>query len=281
MAARIIPAWAGNTRLASATDAGACIGSSPHGRGTRLCSGFSGPALVAPRIIPAWAGNTAVGNQTGGSSPHEAGEHIVFSVIPVTDHPRMGGEHGTGRLIAAIVDGRIIPAWAGNTHQVGLAAAPADHPRMGGEPIGHRAGAARGSSPHGRGTRFEAEALSKRGCGSSPHGRGTRRMMVPLMGNHPRRWNNSRPGRHRALADHPRMGGEHSSHNYLFYMNLPKHRWTTGKMAKFCGAVKRRHSVAPETQKQRASIRQSPPAFDDCDPKLRNHSLGLSEHPKP
>ena len=91
---RIIPAWAGNTRIVpfgslARTDHPrvggehadaryhhfADIGSSPRGRGTRL---VYGQHPQQPRIIPAWAGNTIVGSAI---------------TLPISDHPRVGGEH--------------------------------------------------------------------------------------------------------------------------------------------------------------------------------------------
>ena len=137
---RIIPAWAGNTRTASASSSGPSdhprmggehrgqtrsithhVGSSPHGRGT-LHTGCR--PLHSVRIIPAWAGNTTTAPDSRPGHP---------------DHPRMGGEHssciptqqgqngssphgrGTQRREPAVfgID-RIIPAWAGNTSVTGM-----------------------------------------------------------------------------------------------------------------------------------------------------------------
>ena len=130
-------------------------GSSPHGRGTPGCAQFR---TGAGGIIPAWAGSTWLLGLLGS---------------PRGDHPRMGGEHGSGPVVGAASLGssphgrgaplwgaarlhspRIIPAWAGSTH--GRARdrhRKPDHPRMGGEHPHRKTGlpAKSGSSPHGRG----------------------------------------------------------------------------------------------------------------------------------
>ena len=134
-AARVIPAWAGNTGLRVGvigletghprvggehgpqrpTD-DPHLGSSPRGRGTR-CSILPVPTIH--RVIPAWAGNTRA---------------TVRPVMIEPGHPRVGGEHissvmsslfmpgssprGRGTHVAKLAElrpRRVIPAWAGNT----------------------------------------------------------------------------------------------------------------------------------------------------------------------
>ena len=151
---RLIPAWAGKT-------AGACrtwlplgahprvggenglllrgvdkaTGSSPRGRGKRLCERLREEMA---RLIPAWAGKTPTGRQsTGGPGAH----------------PRVGGENDARRVALAFVPGSsprgrgkpagpsrpaskpgLIPAWAGKTQRYVLGAdEDAAHPRVGGE----------------------------------------------------------------------------------------------------------------------------------------------------
>ena len=151
---RIIPAWAGNTRVRKPTISRSpdhprvggehngghlkkslSAGSSPRGRGTLEIHQF---VFEFVRIIPAWAGNTDT-------------EHLVSGTV--SDHPRVGGEHeiptpvdtsyigssprGRGtRVDRDQLDqgNRIIPAWAGNTMTALLSSSVAsDHPRVGGE----------------------------------------------------------------------------------------------------------------------------------------------------
>ncbi len=182
-AGRVIPAWAGNTMIAhfsaqrptghprvggehylKFTHLHLLFGSSPRGRGTlssqAVWIGFR-------RVIPAWAGNT---------------RRQLHRPWRSTGHPRVGGEH-TDKGVASIsyagssprgrgtpVDDtgqvgkqRVIPAWAGNT---GLRAtfptAASGHPRVGGEHKGWLplATTPRGSSPRGRGTHFDRDALA-------------------------------------------------------------------------------------------------------------------------
>ena len=189
------------------------VGSSPRGRGTQ-CSGPS--VLMRCRFIPAWGG--------------------------CARHPR-GTPHEVGEEAQAV---RFIPAWAGNTGKEpgGLSGATV-HPRVGGE---HRIPrqnnlCAYGSSPRGRGTprrccfragpgarssvhpRVGGEHIVKARVtasttGSSPRGRGTQK-------HHRRgRWlqrfipawagNTGQTGRRSSRSTvHPRVGGEHPSHNRL------------------------------------------------------------------
>ena len=136
--------------------------------------------LGSGRIIPAYAGNAGRRGRCGYAAP---------------DHPRVCGEcysapmscwcfHGSsprmrgtlGAMLAAEVDHRIIPAYAGNADS----SAPSphrqtDHPRVCGERSSSAASSSRaiGSSPRMRGTRnqpLEQNSLT----GSSPRMRGTR-----------------------------------------------------------------------------------------------------------
>ena len=151
---RLIPAWAGKTRLPrlrsrrrrahprvggenswSPTRARIVTGSSPRGRGKRA---DDGDAAALGGLIPAWAG------KTGDSRPHPA--------LPPA-HPRVGGENlgrpgmrlrrrgssprGRGkprRRLSPRRLFRLIPAWAGKTWAWLLRARPPPaHPRVGGE----------------------------------------------------------------------------------------------------------------------------------------------------
>ena len=151
---RLIPAWAGKTRLPrlrsrrrrahprvggenswSPTRARIVTGSSPRGRGKRA---DDGDAAALGGLIPAWAG------KTGDSRPHPA--------VPPA-HPRVGGENlgrpgmrlrrrgssprGRGkprRRLSPRRLFRLIPAWAGKTWAWLLRARPPPaHPRVGGE----------------------------------------------------------------------------------------------------------------------------------------------------
>ena len=111
------------------------------------------------RVIPAWAGNTH--NQGVGGAG-------------ITGHPRVGGEHASRRTCSSRCSGssprgrgtltskqprwlrgRVIPAWAGNTHlDTWCARLYAGHPRVGGEHDidGCLFTMTDGSSPRGRGT---------------------------------------------------------------------------------------------------------------------------------
>ena len=134
-------------------------GSSPRGRGTRRDRSHEGVAL---RLIPAWAGNTTQ------RKPR---------LQRLTAHPRVGGEHQCEAVALKALGGssprgrgtlralqhrahvrRLIPAWAGNTPgSTHRTLDDAAHPRVGGE---HNAGIEaeyrkRGSSPRGRGTRWQ------------------------------------------------------------------------------------------------------------------------------
>ena len=131
----IIPAYAGNTRLA-AWSAGCrgdhprvcgehvrnsivswcSSGSSPRMRGTRLATR---PKTRSDGIIPAYAGNTSSSNRATvgtGDHPRVCGEHKGYSGKTSADtgsSPRMRGTHYDGDMVHAVAG--IIPAYAGNT----------------------------------------------------------------------------------------------------------------------------------------------------------------------
>ena len=146
-------------------------GSSPHVRGARFIKSATQDAVG---IIPACAGSTV--------------EQLFLTTV-IGDHPRMCGEHRTGRPYFAIVQGSsphvrgallhlrvdardrgIIPACAGSTHHESDGADDErDHPRMCGE---HRTSwpnceAKAGSSPHVRGAP-KGRSGSKDGTGIIP-----------------------------------------------------------------------------------------------------------------
>ena len=206
------------------------MGSSPHTRGApprRL------DVHVRQRIIPAYAGSTSDSSATQGS---------------VRDHPRIRGEHCRYWRFLPFSPGssphtrgarpiratprrraRIIPAYAGSTvRDVPPANAVTDHPRIRGEhDRGYlRPGVPEGSSPHTRGALSVATTQLARQRiipayagstevqlagedqpeGSSPHTRGARR---------------HHPDRTGALADHPRIRGEHPDNE----RHHPKGNW--------------------------------------------------------
>ena len=113
------------------------VGSSPHTRGARL---DLLRRLLDLRIIPAYAGSTHdyVGQvQLGGDHPRIRGEHCTR----IVRRPRWIGSspHTRGAPdfdLEAIVDDRIIPAYAGSTLRLlpGLRFS-ADHPRIRGEHV--------------------------------------------------------------------------------------------------------------------------------------------------
>ena len=110
-------------------------GSSPRGRGKQL-NYTQGRGLH--RLIPAWAGKTI---------------NIQQHATPGKAHPRVGGENIPSRLWEVNVTGssprgrgklfithntlqwiRLIPAWAGKTHEHGVDLSVWwAHPRVGGE----------------------------------------------------------------------------------------------------------------------------------------------------
>ena len=215
-APRIIPAYAGSTRLPARRrrrrrdhprirgehrqhrgrpEGGR--GSSPHTRGARKSTGRPTPN---GRIIPAYAGSTP---------------HGMIWIAWIPDHPRIRGEHFRGILgcaqidgssphtrgapgLGAVVDpeGGIIPAYAGSTVAPReVAAGVQDHPRIRGEhpqqpwnPV-HEIG----SSPHTRGARLLWHNLPRRP-----------RIIPAYAGSTVASGSRSHP-----RADHPRIRGEH------------------------------------------------------------------------
>ena len=170
----LIPAWAGKTlRPSSPTSANGAhprvggenswlpsdtrttLGSSPRGRGKRAQQGAE---LLILGLIPAWAGKT---NRLGARSrrswahPRVGGENLV--VLVACSSLQGSSPRGRGkpvRAAAAARGRRLIPAWAGKTHEVaGAGSAPRAHPRVGGENRSRRRSRPRprGSSPRGRG----------------------------------------------------------------------------------------------------------------------------------
>ena len=173
-------------------------GSSPHMRGTPSSPGGNSQH---ERFIPAYAGNTGPG---------------VCFVVMLTVHPRIRGEHhayyGRRRSIRgssphtrgtlerrrrAGSPGRFIPAYAGNTHILGLPAPEKTvHPRI-------------------RGEHQKMGSAKRAGYGSSPHTRGTPshwRLRAALMRFIPAYAGNTcpRPAHHVPPPVHPRIRGEHT-----------------------------------------------------------------------
>ena len=172
-------------------------GSSPRVRGTLL---GTAPYAGRPGIIPACAGNTRLidgGGDEGG------------------DHPRVCGEHGTADITGAGISGSsprvrgtriqradhsrdagIIPACAGNTHEVlSNSRKTRDHPRVCGEHLvfGCVAVMRRGSSPRVRGTRDHVGNFGA-GLGIIPACAGNTSILEHAAG---------------SRRDHPRVCGEH------------------------------------------------------------------------
>ena len=171
----IIPAYAGSTLGVHLVRDGD-NGSSPHTRGAL---GGADGFRRRPGIIPAYAGSTPIAvhmNAYGtGSSPHTRGAltYMPEAGFPVTDHPRIRGEHSTYKIGTLKAAGssphtrgaqppccvqashtRIIPAYAGSTAPSSTKSRSSpDHPRIRGEHVdGQEAGLqSDGSSPHTRG----------------------------------------------------------------------------------------------------------------------------------
>ena len=193
---RIIPAYAGSTPSASPKPAShrdhprirgehfslflsgvVAGGSSPHTRGARR---RRRGRLGRPWIIPAYAGSTLPRHRrqrtVRGSSPHTRG--------------------APQKVRADIPQRRIIPAYAGSTTTPFLESFQStDHPRIRGEHGGPERDApgAEGSSPHTRGALW--------GSWATGIGRG----IIPAYAGS----TEVRGRRVRAVADHPRIRGEH------------------------------------------------------------------------
>ena len=236
----IIPAYAGSTTW-DRLIAGKQQESSPHTRGalrTVLPTLFERwdhprirgehlmqitPDWVALGIIPAYAGSTngknAVTIKAKGSSPHTRGALNAHSSRPPlpSDHPRIRGEHGR-RGTLTICSHRIIPAYAGSTHEgwgckrVWRGSSPhtrgapcrkhldlrkaRDHPRIRGEHHHHVVYDVRecGIIPAYAGSTMTPSDVMPCRVGSSPHTRGALKE------------SNSVSAR---IQDHPRIRGEH------------------------------------------------------------------------
>ena len=144
----------------------ACQGSSPHVRGARLGSTLNAAAMG---IIPACAGSTLSLSTTQAlrwDHPRMCGEHLCVSAVPLVS---VGSSpHVRGALVggaAAVLAGGIIPACAGSTVFLELAAGLArDHPRMCGEHASATMFRActEGSSPHVRGAHFENSIIPRK-----------------------------------------------------------------------------------------------------------------------
>ena len=236
---RIIPAYAGSTgaRRSSSTptsdhprirgehpgslaNSAGSSGSSPHTRGalSRNCESPS-----ASGIIPAYAGSTRrseISSCSRRDHPRIRGEHPIAAK---PDNLVMGSSPHTRGARSAPIGFRstlgIIPAYAGSTWRVsGRALGYRDHPRIRGEhhmSVGHLPSTT-GSSPHTRGARGELVGRADDGgiipayAGSTPPTacrRGKTSGIIPayagstvpmaLMAT--------------ALADHPRIRGEHDT----------------------------------------------------------------------
>ena len=133
------------------------MGSSPHTRGARRPVGSRG---LPDRIIPAYAGSTATkakGRPFGRDHPRIRGEHTCRSSPFET--PGGSSPHTRGALVDVVKPAdrqRIIPAYAGSTRYVDMAAYRLeDHPRIRGEHVTTSLSGSciSGSSPHTRGAR--------------------------------------------------------------------------------------------------------------------------------
>ena len=164
-------------RSAGGRTAWACLGSSPHARGT---PGELVQDLVTARFIPAYAGNASGPHDASGSCavhPRIRGERkssLLSEPSLLGSSPHARGTRRPRRIPAGGV--RFIPACAGNAY-VGRPSIlhPTVHPRMRGKrprpPTWSSTTA--GSSPHARGTRPRTGRVYGQ-IGSSPHARGTR-----------------------------------------------------------------------------------------------------------
>ena len=115
--------------------------------------------------------------------------------FPVTDHPRIRGEHA-GMPLPAVAAGGIIPAYAGSTVSTSKTRrGAADHPRIRGEHASSVCAfrALVGSSPHTRGAQ------------DPRHGDGVDFRIIPAYAGSTWRHHAMRG----ASSDHPRIRGEH------------------------------------------------------------------------
>ena len=215
---RIIPAYAGSTRVAAPrwilqwdhprirgehfsprTARRRRGGSSPHTRGA-----LKWREVVADRcgIIPAYAGSTDpphASSASGADHPRIRGEHdsMTFSAIRAFG----SSPHTRGaRVSQAHVQPRrgIIPAYAGSTGWCGSSrVGTTDHPRIRGEHKSLRQayGALGGSSPHTRGAHRVREHHSREARIIPAYAGSTAAAGVPSA----------------TVWDHPRIRGEHGS----------------------------------------------------------------------
>ena len=174
MERRIIPAYAGSTRVApclrrtrkdhprvcgehsiSTRPAFVRRGSSPRMRGAPAARRW---IRGRPWIIPAYAGSTPAEDQLESleqDHPRVCGEHHVWMKSRISTRgssPRMRGARGRSKRSQRF--GRIIPAYAGSTWRPLILFRKAeDHPRVCGEHLSQRHGDQRiqGSSPRMRG----------------------------------------------------------------------------------------------------------------------------------
>ena len=175
------------------------LGSSPRMRGTP----FVRPACrYIPWIIPAYAGNTnphKTVHDCERDHPRVCGEHLPTASVfhPLTgSSPRMRGTPGCGA--AALRQGGIIPAYAGNTQRAAFGPLVVrDHPRVCGEHYWRMTSprAPRGSSPRMRGTHVGLPAKADP-AGIIPAYAGNTDGSVTLIG---------------GVGDHPRVCGEHTT----------------------------------------------------------------------
>ena len=192
-------------------------GSSPRVRGTHPpCP----PCRLCRRFIPACAGNSA---QTAAAffarsvHPRVCGELCLLSATGQSGDGSSPRVRGTlGRRDASLLEGRFIPACAGNSSsRRWLRLRTTVHPRVCGELPGSgvQTAAYSGSSPRVRGTREDDCIMFSPGCGSSPRVRGTRRCRRPQAawpGFIPACAGNSSPERSPWASPtvHPRVCGE-------------------------------------------------------------------------
>ena len=152
-------------------------------------------------IIPAYAGSTLATTPpsvpSSGSSPHTRGARHVGShgIFELQDHPRIRGEHDD-HVHRGLLRAGIIPAYAGSTTPSSTPwPASGDHPRIRGEHSGVNVALAvtSGSSPHTRGARgVDAGGVPREG-------------IIPAYAGSTQ----TRPATTAAIADHPRIRGEH------------------------------------------------------------------------